>query len=127
MEEELEKLKKDYSKLEKRISQLEFRQELMMSDTKTDRVLLDYDITRQQYRGIMDTMDFIREHISDKDIANNSYFESEVERITDRQGDYHFCEYIAKAFMEDDRWEEVFPVLYGDMPKYKYLKEDKTK
>lgn len=29
--------------------------------------------------------------------------------------------------MEDYRWENVFLALYGDMPKYKYLKEDKIK
>jgi len=34
------------------------------------------------------------------------------------------CEEIAKNFMLDGRWEEVFMKLYGDMPKYSYLKRD---
>lgn len=32
--------------------------------------------------------------------------------------DYHFAETIAQAFMEDGRWKEVFPALYGGMSKY---------
>lgn len=32
--------------------------------------------------------------------------------------EYHFCEYVAKEFAEDMRWEEVFQALYGDFPKY---------
>ena len=33
------------------------------------------------------------------------------------------CEYLARAFMDEGRWDEVFPALYGDMPKYNYLKD----
>lgn len=32
--------------------------------------------------------------------------------------EYHFCEFVAKDFMEDRRWEEVFVVLYGGFAKY---------
>ena len=32
--------------------------------------------------------------------------------------EYHFCEYVAKEFMEDRRWEEVFHEIYGSFPKY---------
>jgi len=33
------------------------------------------------------------------------------------------CESLAQSFMEDGRWEEVFPALYGSMLKYKYYME----
>lgn len=34
------------------------------------------------------------------------------------------CEELAKGFMEEGRWEEVFKSLYGDMTKYSYLKKE---
>lgn len=52
-----------------------------------------------------------------------AYFNKKVYEITGKYGDYHFCEYLAKAFMEDERWEEVFPALYGHLPKYQYYIE----
>lgn len=32
------------------------------------------------------------------------------------------CEELAKGFRDENRWEEVFDNLYGEMPKYSYLK-----
>lgn len=113
--------------LEVRIEQLEFRQKLMLSDTNVNRLLLDYDITSSQYKDIMDIMDSFRKKISSGDKISHIEFENKILNVVDKKNiDYHFCEYIAKAFMEDDRWDEVFPALYGDMPKYKYLKEEKN-
>jgi hypothetical protein len=52
--------------------------------------------------------------------VNHGAFETEIIGICNRRGiEYHFCEIITKVFMEDRRWEEVFPAWYGDMPKYK--------
>lgn len=118
----------DYcKKLEKRIEQLEFRQMLMLSDTNINRLLLDYNIRQSEYKGIMDIMDDFRKDFENGKKINHIDFESRVLNLLGRDDvDYHFCEYIAKAFMDDERWDEVFPILYGDMPKYKYLKEDKN-
>lgn len=118
----------DYcKKLEKRIEQLEFRQTLMLSDTNINRLLLDYNIRQSEYRGIMDIMDDFRKNFENGKKISHIDFESRVLNLLGRDDvDYHFCEYIAKAFMDDERWDEVFPILYGDMPKYKYLKEDKN-
>ncbi|SFU33951.1 hypothetical protein SAMN04487886_100933 [Clostridium sp. DSM 8431] len=128
MEDKLLELEEKYNKLEKKVLQLEFRQELMMSDTNTNRVLLEYNITKKEYEKIMDIMDKYRGSIEKKQKVNNAEFEQDIYKVvSEHQGDYHFCEYISKAFMDDDRWEEVFPALYGDMPKYKYIKENKLK
>lgn len=32
------------------------------------------------------------------------------------------CEELVKGFRDENRWEEVFDNLYGEMPKYSYLK-----
>lgn len=113
--------------LEKRVEQLEFRQTLMLSNNNINRLLLDYNIRQTEYKDIMDAMDDFRKNIENGKKVSHIDFESRVLDLLGRDNvDYHFCEYIAKAFMDDGRWDEVFPSLYGDMPKYKYLKEDKN-
>ncbi|NFL41800.1 DUF1878 domain-containing protein [Clostridium botulinum] len=126
MEYSVEELFNYCKELEKRVKQLEFRQTLMLSDTNTNRLLLDYNITQSQYKSIMDIMDTFRKEIGSGKKVSHNEFENSILKIVNRYDiDYHFCEYIAKAFMDDERWEEVFPALYGDMAKYAYLKEDK--
>ena len=122
---EIIKLKKQNEELEKRINHLEFRQSLILDKSNTTSLLLDYDITQSQYKKIMDIMDEYRKEIGQKKEVNHSSFETKILDAVDNREDmdYHFCEYIAMAFMKDRRWEEVFPKLYGDMQKYKYLLE----
>lgn len=111
-------------KLEERLDFIEFRQELLFNDSEVDRILFEYNITRPQYTAIMDLMDELRKKISDGEEINNSYYESKIYEINEHlNGNYHFCEYIARAFMNEDRWDEVFPVLYGNFPKYKGIFE----
>lgn len=113
--------------LEKRIEMLEFRQQLLFDNDDLSRLLFEYNITHQQYRDIMDLMDSYRDDIDHKRDVNNSAFEDAIYKIVpEHSGDYHMCEYIARAFMDTGRWEEVFPALYGDMPKYKFLMEEKN-
>ena len=92
-----------------------------------DRTFKEYNITKEEQRKIMDVMDKYREHIANGIEVSNAEFENDIIAIFG--GDipamrhtpaieYHFCEYVAKDFMEDRRWEEVFPALYGDFPKY---------
>lgn len=76
-------------------------------------------ITREQYRAIMDLMDKFRAKLDAGESVHHYDFESAVyEIVPERNGDYHFCELIAKLFAENNQWDEVFPALYGDMPKY---------
>lgn len=111
--------------LEERLDYIEFRQELLFNDTEVDRMLFEYNISREQYRAIMDLMDDYRKKIGEGNDVNHGSYEQSIYRIVPHlDGDYHFCEYIARAFMNAERWEEVFPALYGNLPKYKGLFEN---
>lgn len=110
--------------LESRVEQLEFRQRLLFDNSSVDRLLFEYDITQEQYVGIMDLMDAYRRKIEDGEKISHHSFETAIYKIVPQhEGNYHFCEFITKDFRECGRWEEVFPALYGDLPKYQYLKE----
>lgn len=105
--------------LEERVAMLEFKVQLLSEDTNISRLLFEYDITYLQYQKLMDLMDEVRKKIETGTVSHGT-FEQKVYDILEKQGDYHFCEALAQSFMEDDRWEEVFPHLYGDMKKYEY-------
>lgn len=112
-----------FETIEERLSFIEFRQELLFNNSELDRMLFEYEITRAEYRRIMDLMDSIRVKIDKGQAVSTNEFESEMYSIVpSHSGDYHMCEYFARAFMDEGRWEEVFPALYGHMAKYKYLK-----
>lgn len=92
-----------------------------------DKVFKEYKITQTEQKQIMDVMDSYREKLDRGISISHSDFENDI--ISIFGGDipamkhspaieYHFCEYVAKGFMEDKRWEEVFPALYGSFPKY---------
>lgn len=115
----------DIDKLEERLDFIEFRQELLFYNTPTNRILFEYNVTRSQYKKIMDIMDKYRGLIEKKEKVSHSTFEDEIYEIVDQhKGNYHFVEFLTRAFMEEERWEEVFDTLYGNMPKYKGLKKD---
>lgn len=127
----IEELQKKYKELEERVTQLEFREELIVDNNNVSRILLEYNITRKQYIQIMDLMDDTRNSIETQKEVLSAEFEKKLINIFDGDKevfdrspsiDYHFCEYIVKAFMEDGRWEEVFPALYGNLQKYQFLK-----
>ena len=128
---DIDELLKKFNALEERVSQLEFREELIRNKDNIGEVLLDYNVNHEQYIKIMDLMDDTRNHIDNHEEVSSAEFETKLINIFggDREAaqrnvpiEYHFCESVAKAFMEDGRWEEVFPALYGDLPKYQFLK-----
>lgn len=112
--------------LEKRIELLEFRQQLLYDNDEVSRLLFEYGITQEQYRKIMDLMEEYRGQIDDGHEVSHAAFEEAMYKIvTSHVSDYHMCEYIARAFMETGRWDEVFPSLYGQTAKYQYMMEKK--
>ena len=114
-----------YEEIMERLDFIEFRQELMFSNTDIDRSLFEYKITREQYRAIANLMDEYRALIDQGENCSHHVFEQRMyEILPERHGDYHMCEEIAKNFMLDGRWEEVFMNLYGGMLKYSYLKKE---
>ncbi|WP_195420613.1 DUF1878 domain-containing protein [Faecalicatena contorta] len=87
----------------------------------------EYKVTKTEQTKIMDVMDKYRDKIANRLEVSNAEFENDIISIFggDIQAmrhspaiEYHFCEYVAKDFMEDGRWEEVFPALYGKFVKY---------
>lgn len=110
-----------------RIENLEFRQRLLFDNTSVDRILFEYDVTREQYRDIMDLMDLYRERIDKGEKVYHGSFESKIYEIVQHHaGDYHFVEALVQAFKECGRWEEIFPALYSELPKFKYLMENEN-
>lgn len=110
--------------IQERLDFIEFRQELLFNNSEIDRLLFEYRITHKQYTEIMDVMDKYREMIGRNEKVFHGTFEDDIYKVVPQHdGNYHFCEYMVRAFMNEGRWEEVFPKLYGDMPKYKNLRD----
>lgn len=119
-------MKRKFSNIEERLDFIEFRQELLFENSDLDRLLFEYEIDHAQYEKIMDLMQAYRKMLDTKEKVSNTAFENEIYSIVpEHRGDYHMCEFIARAFMDEHRWEEVFPALYSDMAKYKYFKDEK--
>ena len=119
-DERISNLEKEVELLKKEIEKMKFRFELKQVDSNVNDVLYDYDIDREQYRKIMDVMDECRKRIDANEAVSHSAFETQIKNIVPEY-DYHFAEFMAQAFMNDGRWEEVFQVFYGNMAKYKSL------
>lgn len=114
-----------FGSVEERLNYIEFRQQLLFNNSNVDRVLFEYEITENEYKKIMDLMDEFRTKIDGGEKPSHGEFETKIYKLVpSRNADYHFCEYLARAFMEDNRWEEVFPVIYGELPQYSYLRKD---
>lgn len=114
---------REFATIDERLDYIEFRQRLLFDNDSVSRLLFEYELTHNEYTKIMDLMDEYRNKIENKESVYSGKFEKEIYQIVpSRNNDYHFCEYIAKAFMDNGRWEEVFPILYSDNPKYSYLK-----
>lgn len=110
--------------LEKRLDLIEFRQQLLFDNDEVSRLLFEYGITHEQYRKIMGLMDEYRQQIANNQEVSHGAFEEAIYKIVpEHASDYHMCEYLARAFMEVGRWDEVFPALYGKMAKYQYMME----
>ena len=92
-----------------------------------DQLFKEYGVTKDEQRKIMDVMDKYRIRISNGENVSYSEYESDIISIFggNRQAmlrqpaiEYHFCEFVARDFMEDGRWEEVFHALYDKFPKF---------
>lgn len=122
-DERISNLEKKVDLLKKEIEKMKFRFELKQVDSNVNDVLYDYDIDREQYGKIMDLMDEYRKCIDANKEVSHSVFEAQIKKIVPDY-DYHFAEFMTQAFMNDGRWEEVFPALYGNMAKYRGLNND---
>lgn len=106
----------DFRKLKERVDFIEFRQDLLFQNDDLSRLLFEYKITQKQYVKIMDLMDVYRNRIRRREEVHFGEFEQRIyEIIPEQNGHYHFCELLARLFMEQGRWEEVYPALYDKM------------
>lgn len=129
----IEELNKKYGELSQRVEQLEFREKLILDNSEVSRIFLEYNITRDEYLQIQDVMEDMRNKIENGISVSSAEYETSIQDIfggfiaashRNPAIEYHFCEFIAKAFWEEGSWEEVFPALYGDNIKYKHLFEN---
>lgn len=116
-ENEIEILKAENRGLVEKVEMLGFRTELLAEDTNIARLLLETNIGREQYTSMMELMEEFRRKIDNGEDVSHIEFEMRIAEITGNI-DYHFAELVARSFMEDKRWEEVFSNLYGHMTKY---------
>ena len=105
---------------EERLNNIEYRQKLLFENTPISRFLFESNITESEYIAIMDLLDEFRTKIGKGEKVSSGDFECQIySLVPSKNGDYHFCELVAKLFAEEGQWEEVFPTLYGHLPKYK--------
>ncbi|KGX85872.1 hypothetical protein [Pontibacillus litoralis] len=122
--EQITRLENEVRELKTTLEELEFRQDLIFHDSPVNRIIYEYKVTKQQYDKVMDLMDQYREKIENNEKVSHGVFEQKIyDLIPQQSGNYHFVEFLAAAFKEENRWEEVFLTLYSDMPKFKNLKE----
>ena len=106
--------------MEKQIELLTFQLERLYENSALDRYVFESRLTKEQFGLIMDLLDEKRREIDAGKKVRSSPFEEEVyEIVPEKRGQYHFCETITRLFAEEGRWEEVFPALYGELPKYR--------
>lgn len=83
-----------------------------------------YKVTDYQYGKLVDLMNETQKIIKATGEASFSSFENKVDGIMTKYKGHNFSESLVKAFLEDGRYEEVFPVLYGDLEKHhEYMKK----
>ena len=108
--------------LEERLDFIEFRMDLLRTGSEFCKYLYDREITRKQLSALYDIMDYFREKIDSGQKVSSAEYETKVLDVVDRRKlDYHFCELFAKFLWEEERYDEVFPALYGESQKFKHL------
>lgn len=117
-EEKITILEEENEELKKRLDLLEFKFELLFDNSDSCRYFIEREFTRKQYEDVMNLMDEIRNRLFEKEEVSYMEYENRISQIR-KDLDYHDAEIIAKLLMEEGRWEEVFPALYGESMKYK--------
>ena len=102
----------------------------------TDKTFRMFRVTKEEQQKITEVMEAYGNRIAKGETVSYSEFERDIISVFggnivamkhEPSIDYLFCEYVAKAFMEDGRWREVFYALYGKFPKYGEKNGNQTK
>lgn len=109
--------------MEKCFRMLMCQVEPLFENSEIDRYVFESQLTKEQFTEIVNLMDGLRHKL---DAGNTIYDEAVYSLIPETHSQYHFCETIARLFAKDGRWEEVFPALYGSLPKYSFGRKNKS-
>lgn len=116
------------AELSDRLDFIEFRQELLFSNTELDRYLFEIKATRKQNTKILDLFDSLRNQIDNgQKVSSPGYEQSIYDLLPQINNDYHVAEIIAKLLHQEGRYEEVFETLYGNVTKFQtYLENQRS-
>ena len=97
--------------------------------TNVEKMRKTYHVKEETYVKIMDLMDEVREALKAGKEYDLFLFEKKMKKIVqppigDPEYDHHMVEDVAKAFLLDERWEEVFLTLYKNEVSEKSFIED---
>ena len=102
-----------------RLDLIEFKQQLLFDDTSFDRFLFETNVTREQYKNILDLFDSLIHSLDGGETLISASYEASIYEIVPQcERDYHFAEFIAQTLHENGRYEEVFVALYGKVQKF---------
>lgn len=117
LEQRINILEKENLALRKELDNTNFKLKLLFDNDPVSRFVFEMNYSYEQYTAIMDLMDETRNKLDNNEEITSSDFEYRYQQITNDH-DYHSAEIITRLFMEERRWEEVFPALYGKFQKY---------
>lgn len=104
----------------KRFDFIEFRQNLLFSNTGLDRLLFEYEITRKQYNSLKDLMNNYEVLISKNVEVNHKQFEQDIyDIVTQHSENTYFVESLVLEFYKQGIYKTVFTSLYARMDKFK--------
>ena len=107
----------DMQEIEKLVLHLAFKIELLQENVLIEGVaghILENDITKEQFKELNNLMEKMRKSIQDMKIPDKAQFEVEMYKILPTINESHkTCELIAKAYMEEGSYKDVYPFLYG--------------
>lgn len=98
----------------------------MSNDTRdVMTVCKDYNVTVEELNSVKTIFDdYFRKFMSGQQVERTSFSDSIGAVLPNLTGIIvtYFAENIAKAFLHEGKWTDLFWALYGDIPKYKVLK-----
>ncbi len=104
--------------LEAEIANIKFRMDLLFDNTELSRLYYEVGLTEAQYNSIRSLFANLRKRIDNNEKISSSEYEHELLSIVDRRKlDYHFAESVAELLWEDNRYEEVFEMVYASHPR----------
>lgn len=111
-----------YEELLKKVEHMQFKMDLLYEGTELSRFLYENDITKEQNNELNNLMQEYRNMIDNRKEVFHGSFEDKIYKIVPQiERSFHFCEDYARLCWKEEKWEEIFPTLYGEELKYQSL------